>query len=269
MKWAALFIALSSVELAQTATVSVKTPVFPGLRITLATDPGVQEFVTSAVAASATTELNSLLPYSVVLENGTAHTICAYTLRLTFVDAQGRSGTHNRQYFNLSGTASGDAIGRGSNRLVTPISSLAVTSKGAGQGSTSSTGRRSTEVSALVDRLRTQVAVAVTIDLIAFDTGRVIGPDDGNTLSYLRGYLIGEREAASFVSNALGQGASIASVSQELEALGKKLAALSSIQDIARASQMRRYAGLSRHSRDALVNEVNRVLAKAPFEFYR
>lgn len=269
MRSATLFFLLSSAVLAQAAAVSVKGPVFPGLRMTLATDPRVREFVAAAIGTNVAEDLSGLLPYSVVLENSTAHTLYAYTLRLTFVDPNGQSGGHNRQYFNLDGTSNGAEIAPGTARLVTPTSSMAPSRKWAGQGTSSSTGRRSADVSAVTDRLRAQVAVVVAIDLIVFDTGLVVGPDEGNTLSYLRGYLTGEREAASLVTNSLKKGASISAVSRDLERVAGELAAASTFYDTARGSQFRRFLGLTRSSGDSLMKEVDRVLGKPPFEFHR
>jgi hypothetical protein len=267
MKKILLLFVFTCAIMAQTVTISMKPLDFPGLRVASATDPSVQGFVTSVLDGMDAPEVTNLLPYSLVLDNNTPQTIRAYTIRLAFVDANGQSGGSDRQYFNFESTSNGMEIPAGSSRLVSPLRSLAINHRTSVSIAGASTPSKA---NALVNRLRSQVAVVVSMDLVVFDSGQVIGPDEGNTLSYLNGYLMGEREAASLVHTALTRGLSVEKVSAQLNRL------LTSIGDpqprefdkLARASQVKRLLMYS-SSKERLLTEVSRILRKQSVTLYR
>lgn len=237
--------------------------------------------VASALGPSPSPGLVSLLPYSVILKNETNQAIAAYTLRLTFVDADGRSGGRKRQFFNFETTSNGMEIPPGAARLVNAVTSVATTKP---PESPSSLRRRFStnsisgsvagfdEATALSELLSSKAAITIAVDLIVFDTGRVIGPDDGNTLTYLRGWVAAEREIASLVSDAMKDGATTESIAGQL----RQLMAPSDTNTIgydqlARTAQARHFLQLAESSMDALAlrNEVGRVLTKPIITFYR
>jgi hypothetical protein len=249
-------------------TVSFKSLMFPGIRATRATEASVQSFVTSTVGATPPAEIARLLPYSLVLENNTTNTVSAYTLRLTFVDANGKSGSRNRQYFNFEPVSNGMEILPGTARLVTPINSL--DTKGASDTSPHSESGDATEVrNLLAAQLHSQVAVVVSLDLIVLNTGQVVGPDEGNTLSYLQGYLAGEHESASLVRTSLDAGESAQELSSRLTKLIGDLEDNKSFNTVARAGQVRRLLRLVGSSEEDLTKEADRILAKPSFTLYR
>lgn len=272
MKILALIVTLTCTAMAQTRTVSVKTVDFPGLQVALATDPSVQALVAAALGNSPAPGIAALLPYSIILQNNTEHTIRAYTLRLSFVDAAGKSGAQNRHYFNLETASNGMEISPGAIRLVTSVISLDATVQKRQIGQTWS-GVSEPSARTLSERLQAQVSVVVALDLIVFDTGLIIGPDEGNTLSYLQAYLIGEREAASVVKTELVmRHASLREVSDHLNNVVKQFSAQQSSKSfdgLARADAARRLSRLAGFSQEALFNEVERILAKPAFTLYR
>jgi hypothetical protein len=204
----------------------------------------------------------------VVLENNTSHTIRAYTLRLTFVNSSGESGGRNRQFFNFEAKSNGMEIPVGSARLITALHSLA-TNMPVNKIS-SSLGGSSRASAELISVLRSQVAVVISIDLVVFDTGQVIGPNEGNTLSYLEGYLMGERETAAFVHAALLRGAALQEVSDQLNSLIARFdtGEAKEFDKLARASQARNLLRFA-SSQDALLSETMRILAKPQITLYR
>ena len=127
MKILLLMTTLVWMVMAQTPTVSVKIVDFPGLQVVLATDPSVQIPVAAALRDNPAPEIAALLPYSLLLQNNTGHRISVYTLRLSFVDAAGKSGGQNRQYFNLEPASNGMEILPGATRLISPTVSLDAT----------------------------------------------------------------------------------------------------------------------------------------------
>lgn len=228
--------------------------------------------VASALGPSPSPGLVSLLPYSVILKNETNQAIAAYTLRLTFVDADGRSGGRKRQFFNFETTSNGMEIPPGVARLVNAVTSIAVNRGRFSTNSISGSVAGFDEATALSELLSSKAAVTIAVDLIVFDTGRVIGPDDGNTLTYLRGWVAAEREIASLVSDAMKDGATTESIAGQL----RQLMAPSDTNTIgydqlARTVQARHFLQLAESSMDALAlrNEVGRVLTKPIITFYR
>ncbi len=252
-------------------TVSLKAPDYSGLAVLRATDVGAHQIVASALGPEPSPEIVDLLPYSVVLRNDTGHTICGYTIRLSFVDAAGRSGGLKRQYFNFESTSNGMEIPPGTARLVTPVFSMGPDRMTSVRGISGSSGGLN-EALSLKNRLKSQTAVAVSVDLVVLDTGQVIGPDEGNTLSYLEGYLIGEREGAALVRTAFSTGGTLRQVSDQLEIMVRTLQegnTAGAFDRLARAAVAKRLLKFAAQSQEALLNEVNRILAKPPITLHR
>jgi len=270
-----------SITVAQSPLVSLKPLDFSGIQIIRATDPSVQPLVASALGSTPSPGLVSLLPYSVILKNDTSRTIIAYTLRVTFVDAAGRSGGRTRQFFNLEATSNGMEIPRGAAHLVNALMSRRANRVPPLAGKSSTNGGTGPafgfdEATDLSQLLSSKAAVAIAVDLIVFDTGKVIGPNDGNTLAYLRAWVMAEREIASVVRDALNRGTTIQSIIEQLEQLVAQFdTAITSARahdQRARAMQARHFLRLAAESSGntlALQNEINRVLAKPTFMFYQ
>ncbi len=264
MKTLFLFCGFACAIMGQSVTVSVKSPVFPGLTIVRPTDPGLQPLVSSALRPDPASELAGLLPYSLLVQNNTPRTICAYTLRLTYVDVDGRSGGRNRQYFNFDPTVGGIRIPPGEIHLVTPSVSMKVYPQLKTASAQVSAGGSASRV---LDALKSQTAVTVSMDLVVFDNGQVIGPDEGNTLEYLKLYLDTEREIASIVHSKLLAGASVQQVADDLARLEKANSDV--LADIVRAGRARNLLRLTRISREELLKEVVRVAASPAVSFDR
>ena len=245
-------------------SITLKPVTYAGLRIALATDPIVQPIVTPAIAGRP--DLVPLLPYSVVLINNTTHIIRAYTLRLTFVDATGKTRARNRQFFNLEAASNGMEISPGANRLVTVLASLTAENSSrsrsfVGAGSPS-------EANELYSLLQSQTSAVVAVDLIVFDSGQVIGPDEGRTLTYLQAYIAGESETASLLRTALNKGDGLGAITNQLNGILTDQTQRNDFASLARASQTRHFLRFSA-SREALQTEVTRVLAKPVFQLFR
>ena len=251
---------------AMAGTVSLKSVTFPGLQQRLATDPSVQSFVAQAIGAtSELKEVRGLLPYSVVIDNNTGHTIIAYTLHLSFVDADGRSGGDTRQYFNFEAESNGMEIPARTQRLVTPFWSFS----SAIMPSKVMVGPSRDSAINLVARLGAQVSVATCVDLVVLDDGQVLGPDEADTLSYLQGYLTGEHDTAAVVLDSMQRGDTTEQISNHLQQLLEHLGQQESLRARATETQVRRFLALAAESRERLYNEANRIMVKAPIVLHR
>lgn len=269
MKKASIVIfGLALTAMAQSVPVILKAPSFPGLRVSRATDPGVQAFVAAVLGTDPASQLVALLPYSLVLDNNTGYSIRAYVLRLTFVDSRGVGGGRNRTYFNFRAVSNGAEIPGGGTQLVTPSSSLRVgpvTGRGWGGRASPSSATETLQV------LRSQASIVLSMDLIVFDNGDVIGPDESGALSYLKSWVRLEREMALLVDNRLRAGESPAAISQALQTLINETSnpALGTRELITRAGIARRLDSFTLLPRGDLTAEVQRVLSQPPFQFNR
>ncbi len=264
LKKAVLFLQFSLWAMA--GTVSLRPLEFPGVQVSRATAPSVQPFITSVLGGMGSERelVRSLLPYSVVLENSTSHAITAYTLLLTFVDANGKSGRDIRQYFNFESESNGMEIPAGTQHLVTPLWAF-----GLHTILHLRVGPSQREAEVLTTRLSFQTAVAISVDLVVFDNGQVIGADDANTLSYLKGYLNGEHEAASLVVDAINKGDSPEQVATRLQRLVDALRQQNTYEAYARASQASRFLRFAKNSPEGLYDKAQRVLGRIPVTLYR
>ena len=209
-------------------------------------------------------DLLALLPYSLVLQNNTQHTIVAYTLYLSFVDHVGHSSGHNRMYFNLESKSNGMEVEPGSVRLVTPIDALHPSTNvtGAGMGPGAAT--------MLTSRIAAQKRVTVSLDLLVFDTGQVFGKDEFQTLSYLRGYISGGQEAANLVEIGLSGGSSLANIAAQLGSLARRTRNTADPDAMARASRSQRLAQIAgTGSLDRLRSEIQSIRGTRTWNFYR
>jgi hypothetical protein len=255
---------------AQNVSVSLKSPSVPGLRVFSAADPAVRAF-TSSVVGSTLPDSSQLLPFSLVVDNATGQTIIAYTLRLSYVDKDGHSGGHNRTYFNFDYVSNGMELPSGSMRLVTPLVSLGSTTSVPSQRS-STADARSNDVSDLANYLHTQAAIVTALDLVVLEDGTVFGPDEGGTLSYLQSFLIAEREVAALVDRAVREKRSLLDVAVALEQQARDLTAnrgVAPYANVARASQVTRFAGLCKAPHEVLLRDIQRVLTKKPLTLRR
>ncbi|MCZ2075040.1 MAG: hypothetical protein LC130_08570 [Bryobacterales bacterium] len=167
--------------------------------------------------------------------------------------------------------------------LVNPLTSIATTQSAGnpfllgGRSSASSVGGSGAgfdESIALSQLLNSKSAVSIAVDLIVFDTGKIIGPDEGNTLTYLRGWVTAEREIASLLHTALNSGTTSQLIIEQLRQLlaqFDKDTIRGAYDQLARLTQIRHFLRLAASSADTLVlrNEIGRILSKPITTFHR
>jgi hypothetical protein len=135
-------------------------------------------FVTTSLAPSAATQIQRLLPYSILLKNTSEQAIIAYTFSWTSVDSTGQPSTSYQ-------TVCDDITLKG---LILPQSADIVTSLGPANVAVIQPARLATE--ALF--FQTQRSVTIALEAVMFQDGSVIGRDGGLSVPQIKAVLRSE-----------------------------------------------------------------------------
>jgi len=149
----------------------------------------------------------ALMPYSVVITNSTTRTIRGYALRWKGFDQQGNPTYSNLQIEqNFDTRVSSFELPPGRARALSPLAPLDVPPP---------------KLSSLeMNKLATQYSLTVTLDSIAFDDGKVIGPNEGFAINVWSQMYTAQRDIGQSVLDRQAQGASAAEILTWLEQKG-------------------------------------------------
>jgi hypothetical protein len=156
-------------------TINIKDLAADGVRLTPSTSPTFMTEVTALLGDPSPTAV-ALLPYSVIVRNLTDHIIRGYALRWTFIDQNGAADANYQIEQNFDTRRIDAEIMPGSGRILSPagpLRSVAVRSSSSGQAIRPDT----------LAKLAGKVSITVSLDAVAFDNGRVIGPNEGFALN--------------------------------------------------------------------------------------
>lgn len=162
-------------------------------------------------------QASGLEPYAIAVFNDTDKTIISSVLRTTVVDQSGKTRTRETLFNNLRLRPNGGVIPNGmevaakSSRVLAPGKSYADSDRPPSGVATSSSGSQYTAIggssplamSKAQEELAQQQSVVVSLDLVVYEDGRVVGPDEGRLLHNIRTQLQVERDLALSVKQSL------------------------------------------------------------------
>lgn len=248
--------------MAQSVTLLDASDHFPGIEVRLATDT----LYRNSIAANINESEFRLLPYSLLISNNTSKTIRAYTVKMAFKGPSGALGGRVRQYFNFERRSNGTEIEPGEVHFVNVLRSIKLRRVAPGaSGLTSQPGEPPDELEKL---LRSQATVVLSVDLVVLADGRILGANEAKTLSFLDQYLRSEREFAQTIQSQLKRGASVEQIRRNLEieiSARDDRERLGRFGTLARVNQARRFLRHAKASRESLVKETEKTLAKPEF----
>lgn len=188
---------LAQALLAQSTTVLQGDWAKAGITVVPYDSPG---FKIQASDLAAQSPASSILPYSFVLKNTSAHTIVAYSATWLLTDADGRVNTRNQVWLSLQTSTDGDAIPPSTDRLVTPLP----------PPPPSASARSITNFNRAVDSVRRTFAkqrtIVVSLEAAILDNGLALGSDALNTIPRISSRIDSEREVNAGVIAASRQG---------------------------------------------------------------
>jgi hypothetical protein len=162
-------------------------------------------------------QASGLEPYGIALFNDTDQTIIAAILRTTLVDRNGKASVRETIFANLrlhngrGVTPNGNEVAPHSSRILTPVKSfsdsdgVAPSRLTAGSAYSSLGGSSPLTTSSEVQELAQTQNVVVSLDLVVFEDGRLVGPDESSLVHNLQAQLQVEREMALTVREALSK----------------------------------------------------------------
>lgn len=202
---------------AQSPQITLEKFSFPDIDVKLATDVSVDPYVSALVNAPTFKLPRDVMRFSVVIENKGPQRIIAYSLRVSYVDVLGKTGGINRHHYNLSNTDNGVEILPGSRQIVTPFDSYRAQQVPRGKEvSTSSGSPQGERARNAVDFVLKQSTVSVSIDLIALENGRTLGPRQTGSFAFLSSLLTHGRETLAFIDQSSSKGVSLRTMALEL-----------------------------------------------------
>jgi len=155
-------------------------------------------------------QASGLEPYAIVVFNDTDKTIIASAVRTTLVDRNGKTSIEETIFNNLRLRPNGGVVPNGmeiaarSSRILTPARSSTPS------GATGSTGSAYTALGATspspiseAQEIAKHQSVVVSLDLVVYEDGRFLGPDEGRLTENIRAQLQVERDLALSVKQAL------------------------------------------------------------------
>jgi len=166
--------------------------------------PGTSPEFMSALASfadeAALSALRPLLPYCVLVKNGSGSRLMAILVRYELTDGIGRVVPH---HFML-GTIKREPhlmIQPGAFVLITPISGLNVLLQpGRSSVGLQHAGELTYFISSTVDLYSKQSAISVTLDSVAFEEGTLTGPDKTKNLERINAWIRAEKDVAAALS---------------------------------------------------------------------
>ena len=165
----------------------------------------VNEIVDPAVLS----DVQTILPFTYILQNSSDKNIIAYAGRWILTDDGGHVTTTIATWWNLSTLKGGDAIAPGESRLVSPIFRLGIRN----YGPTGTALQR--QVQRFASSVSSKVRVELFVDSVIFEDGKAFGPDLTNTAARAQAFLDAERAVANAPSSELAVAASQATTASQ------------------------------------------------------
>lgn len=160
---------LGSMLMAQT-TINVKDLEADGVILTPSTSA---DFGSQAAALVATSAANaSLLPYSVIIRNLTPQMIRGYALKWSYVGKDGVADSNYQVEQNFDPRQKGAEIAPGQGRALSPLGPLL-------PAATTYSSNAPLILPNTLSKLAGITSITVSLDSVAFDNGKVIGPNEG------------------------------------------------------------------------------------------
>jgi hypothetical protein len=197
---AALALTICGMAAAQNVTISKGNWQDNGIWLLPATVPDFTNLVSTLSPTGTASDFARVAPYSFVLQNLTAKTVIAFSVRWKRVDSAGRTTNADRLWFRLQAPFGGTAIPSGGEAAVTPTLNL---------GATVKAGKLDQELARFVDKQ----SIVVSLEAIVFDDGTALGPDSNNAIPRLQSRLAAEHSVLTGALNAWQQGGTAAASS--------------------------------------------------------
>lgn len=155
--------------------------------LTAPSSPGFAQALSKVPVSTSAADVTTLLPFSVVITNNTEHEVILYSVAWVFEDASGKMTRRTATWFNLATFHDGDALPAHASRLVSEVYRLGMPLGPQSELIKSS----SVELNAFYAK---QSTLTVSLDVVIFDDGRVIGPDLGNHSNFAKAHINAERD---------------------------------------------------------------------------
>jgi hypothetical protein len=180
---------IGSILMAQT-TINVKDLAADGVILTPSTSADFASQAATLVQTSGTNA--SLLPYSVIVKNLTQQTIRGYALKWSYVGTDGKTDGHYQLKQNFDPRQKGAELAAGQGHVISPLGELLpVAPTYAGGGALVSPDSLS--------RLAGQASISVSLDSVAFENGKVIGPNEGAAINVWMNMYAAQRDVGAAV----------------------------------------------------------------------
>lgn len=178
----------------------------PDSQVTMLTggSPEFMETLASFADKAAISALQPLLPYCVLVKNGSASRLMSILVRYELTDGRRPVVTHHFMLGTIRNEPR-DMIPPGAVVLITPITSLNI-QLGPGRSSIGlqHVGELTYFISSTVDLYSRQAAISVSLDSIVFDDGTLIGPDKTRNLDRINEWVRAEKDVAAALATRRG-----------------------------------------------------------------
>jgi hypothetical protein len=196
----ALALTICRMVTAQNVTISVGEWQDKGILLLPATSPDFTKLVSTLAPAGTPSDFAQVAPYSFVVQNLTAKTVIAFSVRWKCVDAKWRTTNADRLWAHLQAPSGGTAIPSGGESAVTPALNL---------GAAMKAGKLDRELAGFGGKQ----SIVVSLEAIVFDDGTALGPDSNNAIPRLQARLAAERSVLTGAQNAWQLGGTAAATS--------------------------------------------------------
>ena len=178
--------------MAQSVAINVKGLDADGVILIPSTSPGFTSEIAGVLGPNPSAEIATLAQYSVVIKNRTANAIKGYSLRWTCIDRSGRSIYNSIHEDSFSSIRRGTTIKPGQSRLITPFTAIDLPAIPTQAYSGIDLSKMTTQISGL----SRMASITAAIDVVAFDNGKIVGPDEMNIVGLWRNKYAAQRAIA-------------------------------------------------------------------------
>lgn len=208
-----LAFALPILAMAQT-TINIKDLRGDGLTLIPSTD-ATFEARSAALLGTPSAADAPFIPYSVILTNSTAKTVRAYALQWSFIDKSGATNGKVHLEQNFDPSQSGTEIAPGGARQLSPQGLVA-------GSATNLAYTKFFDSPNDLARLSNQVSITVSLDSVAFEDGKVIGPNESFAIKVWSQMYAAQHDVAASALNQYEKGGPLDSVVAWLQAGSNK-----------------------------------------------
>jgi len=156
-----------------------------GITVVRYSSPEFAALVKTIVSSTVAPAIEPLLPYSILIRNGSSKPVIAHAVRWAYVDPEGEEDTDTYVLVNLPSLT--PVISPGAVSLATVLGHVAYAGVVGNQ-----VVLVRPEIAEAVQTFRSKASVAIFLDAVVFDDATKIGIDTGYTLALLRTYLKAE-----------------------------------------------------------------------------